>query len=246
MKNVIITGAANGVGRAVAQLLKNENLILLDIDEKNLKELSSKCHSKYYLCDVSDDEQIINVINDISQNYETIDCLINCAGMWISGDISKTEEPIYNEMNNLSRIKKVIDTNVFGVIGMVKSIFSRLTKLEVHMMIKQGYGQIININSQSGVMCEPPFPIYNATKQSTNAFRKAIQNDLAQNNIKITDVCPGLIQTDFYKRANNELPSNVMDTGLTPEDVANTVKFVFDLPHEITIPSIEVRHIKNY
>ena len=238
MKNVIITGAANGVGRAIAQLLKNENLILLDIDEKNLKELSLNTKSKYYLCDVSDDEQIINVINDISQNYETIDCLINCAGMWISGDISKTEEPIYNEMNNLSRIKKVIDTNVFGVIGMVKSIFS--------IMKKQGYGQIININSQSGVMCEPPFPIYNATKQSTNAFRKAIQDDLAQNNIKITDVCPGLIQTDFYKRANNELPSNVMDTGLTSEDVANTVKFVFDLPHEITIPSIEVRHIKNY
>ena len=238
MKNVIITGAANGVGRAVAQLLKNENLILLDINKKNLKELSSKGNSKYYLCDVSDDEQMLNVINDISQNYETIDCLINCAGMWISGDISKTEEPIYNEMNNLSRIKKVIDTNVFGVIGMVKSIFP--------IMKKQGYGQIININSQSGVMCEPPFPIYNATKQSTNAFRKAIQNDLAQNNIKITDVCPGLIQTDFYKRANNELPSNVMDTGLTPEDVANTVKFVFDLPHEITIPSIEVRHIKNY
>ena len=52
MKNVIITGAANGVGRAVAQLLKNENLILLDIDEKNLKELSLNTKSKYYLCDV--------------------------------------------------------------------------------------------------------------------------------------------------------------------------------------------------
>lgn len=238
MKNVIITGAANGVGRAVAQLLKNENLILLDIDEKNLKELSLNTKSKYYLCDVSDDEQMLNVINDIRQNYKTIDCLINCAGMWISGDMSKTEEPIYNKMNDLSRIKKVIDTNVFGVIGMIKSIFP--------IMKKQGYGQIININSQSGVMCEPPFPIYNATKQSTNAFRKAIQNDLSQNNIKITDVCPGLIQTDFYKRANNELPSNIMNTGLTPEDVANTVKFIFDLPHEITIPSIEVRHIKNY
>lgn len=238
MKNVIITGAANGVGKAITQLLKNENLILLDIDETNLKELSLNVNSKYYLCDVSDDEQMLNVINDIRQNYKTIDCLINCAGMWISGDMSKTEEPIYNKMNDLSRIKKVIDTNVFGVIGMIKSIFP--------IMKKQGYGQIININSQSGVMCEPPFPIYNATKQSTNAFRKAIQNDLSQNNIKITDVCPGLIQTDFYKRANNELPSNIMNTGLTPEDVANTVKFIFDLPHEITIPSIEVRHIKNY
>ena len=238
MKNVIITGAANGVGKAIAQLLKNENLILLDIDESNLKEITVNTNSKYYICDVSDEAQILNVINDISQNYETIDCLINCAGMWISGDMSKTEEPIYREMNDLNRIKKVIDTNVFGTIAMIKSIFP--------IMKKQGYGQVININSQSGVMCEPPFPIYNASKTGTNAFRKAIQNDLAQNNIKITDVCPGLIQTDFYKRANNELPENVMKTGLTPEDVANTVKFVFDLPHEITVPRIEVRNIKNY
>lgn len=238
MKNVIITGAANGVGKAVAELLKNENLILLDIDEKNLKELSEQLNKKYYICDVSDDRQILNVVDEIKAKYEKIDCLINCAGMWISGDMSKTEEPMYKEMNDLSRIRKVIDTNVFGVIAMIKSVFP--------IMKKQGYGQIININSQSGVMCEPPFPIYNASKTGSNAFRKAVQNDLAQNNIKITDVCPGLIQTDFYKRANNELPSNIMDTGLTPQDVANTVKFVFDLPHEITIPSIEVRHIKNY
>lgn len=238
MKTVIITGAANGVGKAVAELLSNERLILLDIDENNLKGLAEKLNSDYYLCDVSDDKQVLNVVNEISSKYEKIDCLINCAGMWISGDMSKVEEPMYKEMNELNRIKKVIDTNVFGVIAMIKSIFP--------IMKKQGYGQIININSQSGVMCEPSFPIYNASKTGSNAFRKAIQNDLAQNNIKITDVCPGLIQTDFYKRANNELPSNIMDTGLTPQDVANTVKFVFDLPHEITIPSIEVRHIKNY
>ncbi len=136
---------------------------------KKLKELSSNVKYKYYVCDVLDDEKIINVINDISQNYETIDCLINCVGMWISGDMSKVEEANYKEMNKLSRIKKVIDTNVFGVIG----------------------------------MCDPPFSIYNATKQSTNAFRKAIQDDLAQNNIKITDVCPSLIQTQNgkYRRA---------------------------------------------
>ena len=238
MKNVIITGAANGVGKAVAELLKNEKLILLDIDENNLKSVSENLNADYYVCDVSDDKQVLSAIDEISSKYEKIDCLINCAGMWISGDMSKTQEPMYKEMNDLTRIRKVIDTNVFGVIAMIKSVFP--------IMKKQGYGQVININSQSGVMCEPPFPIYNASKTGSNAFRKAIQNDLAQNNIKITDVCPGLIQTDFYKRANNELPSNIMDTGLTPMDVANTVKFVFDLPHEITIPSIEVRNIKNY
>lgn len=238
MKNIIITGAANGVGKAVANKLKNQNLILIDIDENNLQKVARKINAKYYICDVSDDKQITNVFKDINENYNKIDCLINCAGIWISGDISKQEESKYKEMNELSRVKHVIDTNVFGIIAMIKSVFP--------IMKNQGYGQIININSQSGVMCEPPFPVYNASKTGANAFRKAIQNDLAQNNIKITDVCPGLIKTDFYKRANSELPESVMDTGLTAEDVANTVKFVFDLPHEITIPSIEVRHIKNY
>ena len=113
-------------------------------------------------------------------------------------------------------------------------------------MKEQGYGQIININSQSGVMCEPEFPIYNATKQSTNSFRKAIQSDLAKNNIKITDICPGLIQTDFYKRANNELPDSVMCNGLTATDVARMVEYIFDLPYEITIPCVEIKHINNY
>ncbi len=238
MKNVIITGAANGVGKAVANLLKGENLILIDIDKDNLPETAKETNSEYYLCDLTNVDKINEVIRNICEKYNKIDCLINCAGMWISGDMSKLQEPIFEEMNDLNRIKRVIDTNVFGTIAMVKIIFP--------IMKKQGYGQIININSQSGVICEPPFPIYNATKHSTYAFRKAIQDDLARNNIKITDVCPGLTKTDFYVRANNELPKEIMNTGLTPEDVAKTVKYVFDLPHEITIPSIEVRHIKNY
>lgn len=237
-KVVIITGAANGVGKAIAKQLKEEELILVDIDEENLVNVSKELNSKYYVCDLSNDKDMINMINKISQEYEKVDCLINCAALWISGDMSKLDQNIFEEMNSLERIKKVVDTNIFATIGMIRSIFP--------IMKKQGYGQIININSQSGVMCEPPFPIYNASKHSTNAFRKAIQDDLAHNNIKITDVCPGLIKTDFYIRANNELPKEIMDTGLTPEEVANTVKYVFDLPHEITIPSIEVRHIKNY
>jgi len=238
MKNIIITGAANGVGLEIAKKLQDNNLILIDEDKKSLEKISYELNANYYVCNLADDKEIKELFNKINSNYENIDCLINCAGMWISGDMSKLDKPIFDEMNSLERIRKVIDTNVFGTIAMIKSIFP--------IMNKQGYGQIININSQSGVMCEPPFPIYNATKQSTNAFRKAIQDDLARNNIKITDVCPGLIQTDFYKRANNELPEEIMENGLTPEDVAKTVKYVFDLPHEITIPRIEVRHIKNY
>ena len=168
MKNVIITGAANGVGKAVAQILKNENLILIDIDEENIIKTAKELNKEYYVCDVSKNNEIEKFIESI--NNINIDCLINCAGMWISGDMSKLEQPIFDEMNSLERIKNVIDTNIFGTIAMIKSVFP--------IMKKQGYGQIININSQSGVMCEPPFPIYNATKHSTNAFRKAILHTL--------------------------------------------------------------------
>lgn len=237
-RTVIITGAANGVGAAIANTLAEQNLILIDIDEYNLQKTAEQLNAEYCVCDLSNTEHIKQALKTITEKHSKIDCLINCAGMWVSGEMSKLDEPIFNEMNDLSRIKKVIDTNVFGTIAMIKSIFP--------IMQRQGYGQIININSQSGVMCEPPFPIYNASKQSGTAFRKAIQDDLARHNIKITDVCPGLIQTDFYKRANNELPEAVMNNGLTKEEVANVVKYVFELPHEITIPSIEVRHINNY
>ena len=116
MKNVIITGAANGVGAAIANILKDENLILIDIDENNLQVTANEFSSEYFVCDLTNVDEIKQVIKSISEKYEQIDCLINCAGMWISGDMSKLEEPIFSEMNDLNRIKKVIDTNVFGTI----------------------------------------------------------------------------------------------------------------------------------
>lgn len=240
MKTILITGAANGVGKEVAKILKGNTLVLIDEDKKEFEklgggELSADC----YVCDLSKSEEIETTIKEISAKYKKIDCLINCAGMWIAGEVSNMNTNDYKNMNKLDRIQKVIGTNVFGVVGMISSVYP--------IMEKQGYGQIININSQSGVEVEPMFPVYNATKHGSYAFRKAIQNDMANHNIKITDICPGLISNDFYKRAGKDLPKELFNKcGLSSAEVAKAVKYVFDLPHEITIPSLEIRHIKNY
>ena len=77
MKNIIITGAANGVGKAVATTLKDNNLILIDEDEVNLKSLSESLNAKFYVCDLSDDSQIKNMVEDIKESYDKIDCLID-------------------------------------------------------------------------------------------------------------------------------------------------------------------------
>ena len=174
----------------------------------------------------------------MEENFSNIDTLINCAGQWTKGEISQLDKEHFAQINTLDRLKEIIDTNTFGTIGMISTI--------APILIKNGKGQIININSQSGVETEEFCPVYNASKHGSYYYRKAIQRDLAKHNIKITDVCPGLIKTNFYIRANDKLPEEIMKLGLSSKDVAITVKYVFDLPHEITIPSIEVRNIKNY
>ena len=73
MKNVIITGAANGVGKAVANILKDNNLILIDKDEANLKSVSESLNAKFYICDLSNDDQIREMVEDIKAKYENID-----------------------------------------------------------------------------------------------------------------------------------------------------------------------------
>lgn len=238
MRNIIITGAGNGVGRAVATLLKDENLILVDIEKGDVERVAKKLNQKAYVCDVTDVDQVMGLKAFVERSFDRIDCLINCAGMWTKGELSQLSLKHFAKINDLNRVKRVIDTNIFGTIAMIGQF--------APVMINQGFGQIINVNSQSGVEVEEFCPIYNASKHGSYAYRKAIQRDLAKHNIKITDVCPGLIKTDFYIRADDKLPDEVMALGLEPEDVAKTILYVMNLPHEITIPSIEVRNIKNY
>ena len=238
MKNIIITGAGDGVGKAVAQMLKDENLILVDVEKENVERLAKELNKSSFVCDVANVEQVKELKKFVLKSFKNVDCLINCAGMWTKGELSQLGIEHYAKINDLDRVKQLIDTNVFGIISMISEF--------APIMIGQNYGQIININSQSGVEVEEFCPIYNASKHGSYAYRKAIQRDLAKHNVKITDVCPGLIKTNFYIRANDKLPDEIMCLGLEPTDVAKTVQYVMNLPHEITIPSIEVRHIKNY
>ncbi len=232
MKTIIITGAAHGVGRAIAKTLKNERLILIDQDEETLARIANELEADHFCCDLSSDQEISKLMKSIQAKYDVIDVLINNAGLWIAGELSMLDEEPFSYLNDLEYMRKVIDTNLYGSIAMTRST--------VPMMIKQEYGQIININSQSGVKTEEAYPIYNASKTGGTAFRKAIQTDLAKHNIRITDVCPGLIDTDFYKHANSELPREVRNLGLSAQEVADVVKYVYDQPTHITIPLVEI------
>ncbi len=238
MRYVLITGAGDGVGKATAKILKDEKLLLVDRDEKNLKKTAQTIGADYFVCDVTNATKILELKAYVERNFAKLDTIINCAGVWTKGEISQLGDEHFAKINTLERLKDLIDTNTFGTVAMVTTF--------APILIKNKKGQIINVNSQSGVETEEFCPVYNASKHGGYYYRKAIQRDLAKHNVKITDVCPGLIKTNFYVRANDELPQEIMRLGLSPDEVAKTIKYVFDMPHEITIPSIEVRHIKNF
>lgn len=238
MKTIIITGAANGLGRAIAEQLKNENLILIDFDAKTLEKTAKKLGKEFYVCDVSVLDEVKATFKEIFKKHKQIDCLINCAGLWIAGEVSNFEQQQFKALNSLERIQKVMGTNLFAIMA--------TTSLVVPVMKKQGHGQIININSVSGLVLEKDFPVYNATKTGATQFRKAISADMEKHNIKITDIHPGLMNTTFFKHAKWNIPQSVLEgSGLNPADVAKTVEYIMNLPPEVTIPSLEIKHIKN-
>ncbi len=237
-KTILITGAAGGVGTATARLLKHNNLILVDRNSKKLEVVAKELNAKSFICDVSNIKEVEKLKDYILKEVGCVDILINSAGLWTKGEISQLKDKHFKEINTLEHLKDLINTNTFGTIAMI-TIFAPL-------MAEKGKGQIINVCSQSAVETEEFCPVYNASKHGMYQYRKAIQRDLAKQNIKITDVCPGLINTDFYVNANDELPKQIMDLGLNALDVANMVNYLIGLPHEITIPSIEIRNIKNY
>lgn len=237
-KTILITGAASGVGKEVALLFQDETIILLDKDEKKLSKVAKTLKAEYHPCDITHIEDLNTTIATISKSHKKIDILVHCAGVWTKGEMTKQEDGHFAQINTFERIKEVIDTNTYGTIAMIKSILP--------IMKKAGCGQIININSQGGIVTEEFCPIYNASKRGSRAFTQAILTDLAQHNIKVTDICPGLIKTDFYDNAGDPLPKEVMNNGLSPKDVANVVQYLINLPKNITIPSIEIKDIKNF
>lgn len=89
MKTIVITGAASGVGKEIASFFKNERLILIDRDGEKLEKVANELNCKRYITDVSDINSVRNMFVNISKKFNKVDVLINCAGLWTKGELSK-------------------------------------------------------------------------------------------------------------------------------------------------------------
>jgi 3-oxoacyl-[acyl-carrier protein] reductase len=236
-KNVIITGASRGIGKGIAQVFASHGANVaftysssqtpaLEL-EKELSDLGVK--AKAYKSNAADFKESQELIEAISKDFDSIDVLINNAGITKDNLLMRMSEADFDQ---------VIEINL-------KSVFN-MTKAVQRTMLKQRHGSIINMSSVVGVKGNAGQTNYAASKAGIIGFSKSVALELGSRNIRCNSIAPGFIETEMTGALNEEIVQGWRDgiplkRGGTVEDVANACVFLAsDLSAYITGQTLHV------
>lgn len=235
-ETVLITGASGGIGKELAILFAKDgfNLVLVARSKENLMKVKNEIESfsdgsiQIYSKDLSKEDEIIALQNELSSNNIQIDYLVNNAGFGLFGEFVNTS--LDEELN-------MIDLNIRTV--------THLTKLFIKGMVERNKGGVMNIASTAAFQPGPLMSVYYATKAYVLSFSEALSNEMKGTNIKITAVCPGATETNFGNRASmNE--SKLFQSGVgNVKDVARIAYEGFNKGKTIVIPGTTNKVLAN-
>jgi NADP-dependent 3-hydroxy acid dehydrogenase YdfG len=233
-KIALITGATSGIGESTSHELSDQfSLILCGRNKKKLTELSNSLSKKTDVVtlefDVRDKKDVREKISSLSDDWKNIDVLINNAGN------AHGLEFIYE--GKIEDWDMMIDTNVKGLLYVSKYVLD--------FMIKKNSGHIINIGSIAGKEVYPKGNIYCASKFAVDAISSGMRIDLNKHNIKVSQINPGLVETNFsmVRFKNDQKRSNSVYSGLNPlvgDDIAKVISYVVNCPENVNISDITV------
>ena len=235
MKTILITGATSGIGLAAAKKLANDEnqLILCGRRQQKLDEISkelSAITNVLSLCfNVSDKNEVNKILENLPDKFSSIDILINNAGN--AHGLDTIQEGSLDDWDNM------IDSNVKGLLYVSRVIMPK--------MIENQNGHIINIGSLAGREVYEKGNIYCATKHAVNAISKAMRIDLNKTGIKVSEINPGLVETDFsnvrFKGDNNRAEKVYQGyKALQADDIADIIEFIINRPDHVNIADILV------
>ena len=236
-KTAIVTGATRGIGKGVAIKLAEQgaNIAFTYVSsaekalalENELQAFGVK--AKAYKSDASLMNDAEELIKDVLDNFESIDVLVNNAGITKDNLLMRMSEEDFD---------RVLEVNL-------KSIFN-MTKVVQRTMLKQRSGSIVNMTSVVGVKGNAGQSNYAASKAGVIGFTKSIALELGSRNIRCNAIAPGFIETEMTEKLGEEVITNWRNSiplkrGGTPEDVANTTLFLAsDLSAYITGQTLHV------
>jgi 3-oxoacyl-[acyl-carrier protein] reductase len=220
-KTALVTGAARGIGQAIALKLATDgaDLALCDLKAEWLEETVGKvkdlgCRTECYSVDVSSAEGVDSTVKQIEKDFDKIDILVNNAGITKDGLILRMSEADWDA---------VLNVNLKGVFLFTKAV--------MRGMMKQRSGSIVNIASIIGLIGNAGQANYAASKGAVIAFSKTVAKELSSRNVRCNAVAPGFIRTKMTdalsEEAQQKMLANIpLGRFGTPEDVANVVAFL--------------------
>ena len=236
-KTALITGAARGIGKAIALKFAEEganiaftDLVIDENGEATKKEIEAKgVKCQAYASNAANFEETAEVVGKVHADFGSIDILVNNAGITRDGLLMRMKEEDF---------EAVIDTNLKGMFYVTKAVSK--------LMMKKRAGRIVNMASVVGVMGNAGQANYAAAKAGVIGFTKACAKEFAARGITVNAVAPGFIATDMTaamtdKAKEATLAAIPLKRMGEPEDVANVVAFLAtDLASYVTGQVVKV------
>lgn len=208
--NAVITGASSGIGLATSKLLCEKGWKVYGLSRR--KPAFENPDFEYVECDVASWESVRKAKQKIKAK---VDLLVPNAGIQIKAQLAESSPEDCDRM---------MDTNIKGVFLTVKAFLDD--------MLKRKEGMIVVISSKAGLGPVPDSSVYCATKHAVQGFVKSIRQRCAENNVKVSLICPGGVNTKIRKEARPDY--------LPPEEIAETVLFIAERKADTVIDQIEI------
>jgi NADP-dependent 3-hydroxy acid dehydrogenase YdfG len=232
-KIALVTGATSGIGQATARKMAANGIRLVlcgrraDRLEQVQQELSQHTGVITLQFDVRDSKQVGDAINSLPEEWKKIDILVNNAGN--AHGLSPIQDGDINDWDAM------IDGNVKGLLYVSRAV--------IPFMVKRKTGHIVNLSSVAGKYTYANGAVYCASKKAVEAISEGMRLDLTQHGIKVTNIAPGAVETEFSLvrfKGDAEKAQKVYEgfDPLLPEDIADAIVYAVSAPARVNIADI--------
>lgn len=237
-KLIVITGASSGFGAEMAKIFNQEGYPMLLIGRRTdkIKELPLD-FSKVIIksVDVTDYKAFQAAVDEATAIYGPVDLLVNNAGVMLLGNIWNQE---------INEWKSMLDTNILGVLNGMKTVLNTMKENQT--------GTIINISSIAGRKTFGNHAAYGASKFGVHALSETVREEVSGDNVRVLVMAPGAAETELLTHTTDDKALSDYQQwkqsmgGLTldPVEVAKTVKYMYDMPQEVSIREVLIAATK--